>query len=61
MQDFKYISSWMASTEADVKTHKAEAWRACNKLKKKLEIQPVQTYKDQPTWECSRISAALWF
>ena len=34
VQDFKYLGSWIASTEADVKTRKAEAWRACNKLKK---------------------------
>ncbi len=34
MQDFMYHGSCIASTEVDVKTRKAEAWRACNKLKK---------------------------
>ena len=34
VQDFKYLGSWVESTEADIKIRKAEAWRACNKLKK---------------------------
>ena len=34
VQDFKYLGSWIDSTEADIKTHKAAAWKACNKLTK---------------------------
>ena len=32
--DFKYLGSWMESTEKDIKTRKAAAWRACNQLSK---------------------------
>ena len=34
VKDFKYLGAWMASTEHDVKTRKAAAWRACNSLSK---------------------------
>ena len=34
VRDFKYLGAWMASTEKDVKTRKAAAWRACNSLNK---------------------------
>ena len=34
VQDFKYLGSWIDSTEKDVKIRKAEAWRALNKLNK---------------------------
>ena len=30
--DFKYLGSYMASTEKDVKVRKAQAWKALNKL-----------------------------
>ncbi len=32
--DFKYLGSWIDNTEADLRSGKAEAWRACNKLTK---------------------------
>ena len=32
--DFKYLGSWMQSSLQDIKTRKAQAWRACNKLAK---------------------------
>ena len=32
VKDFKYLGSWMGSTEKDIKTRKAAAWRACNSL-----------------------------
>jgi hypothetical protein len=32
--DFKYLGAWMESTEKDIKTRKAAAWRACNQLSK---------------------------
>ena len=32
--DFKYLGSWIDNTEADLRSRKAEAWRACNKLTK---------------------------
>ncbi len=32
--DFKYLGSWIDNTEADRRSRKAEAWRACNKLTK---------------------------
>ena len=34
VQDFKYLGSWVDSTENDIKIRKGEAWRALNKLKK---------------------------
>ena len=34
VEDFKYLGSWMSSTEADIKNRKGMAWRACNKLDK---------------------------
>ncbi len=34
VQDFKYLGSWIDSTEKDIKIRKAEAWRALNKLNK---------------------------
>ena len=62
VQDFKYLRSWVDSTENDIKIGKGEAWRALNKLRKiwKSGIRPVQRYKDQPSWYCSGVSAALW-
>ncbi len=32
--DFKYLGSWIDNTEADLRSRKAEAWRACNTLTK---------------------------
>ena len=32
--DFKYLGSWIASTEHDFVVRKAKAWAACHKLKK---------------------------
>lgn len=32
VNNFKYLGSWMGSTEKDIKTRKAAAWRACNSL-----------------------------
>ena len=34
VKDFKYLGSWMASTENDIKVRKAAAWKACGKLSK---------------------------
>ena len=33
VQDFKYLHSLTQSTKADIKSRKAAAWKACNKLK----------------------------
>ena len=33
VQDFKYLGSLTQSTEADIMSRKAAAWKACNKLK----------------------------
>ena len=32
VDDFKYLGAWMQSSEKDIKTRKAAAWRACNKM-----------------------------
>ena len=32
VKDFKYLGAWMQSTEADIRTRKALAWKACNNL-----------------------------
>ena len=32
VKDFKYLGAWMQSTEADIRTRKASAWKACNNL-----------------------------
>ncbi|XP_015753298.1 PREDICTED: uncharacterized protein LOC107333054 [Acropora digitifera] len=32
IKDFKYLGAWIDNTEADVKSRKAAAWKACNKL-----------------------------
>ena len=34
VKGLKYLGSWVSSTEQGVKTRKAMAWRACNKLNK---------------------------
>ena len=34
VQDLKYLGAWVKSTEQDVKTRKAMAWKACNNLSK---------------------------
>ena len=34
VKDFKYLGSWVRSTEQDIKVRKAMAWKACNKLTK---------------------------
>lgn len=31
--DFKYLGSWIDSTDRDIKARKAQAWRACNNMK----------------------------
>jgi hypothetical protein len=32
VDDFKYLGAWMHSSEKDIKTRKAAAWRACGRL-----------------------------
>ena len=32
-QDFKYLGSWIDDSLKDIKTRKAQAWSACNKMK----------------------------
>ena len=32
VKDFKYLGAWMQSTEADIRTRKALAWKDCNNL-----------------------------
>ena len=32
VNDFKYLGAWMQSTETDIRTRKALAWKACNNL-----------------------------
>ena len=32
LKNFKYLGAWMQSTEADIRTRKALAWKACNNL-----------------------------
>ena len=34
VSDYKYLGSWIGSTEKDVKIRKALAWKASNKLSK---------------------------
>ncbi|MEE8288342.1 MAG: reverse transcriptase domain-containing protein [Nitrosomonadaceae bacterium] len=34
VNDFKYLGSWINSTEKDIKVRKALAWKACNKMTK---------------------------
>ncbi|XP_072037137.1 uncharacterized protein [Amphiura filiformis] len=34
VKDFKYLGAWIKSSEQDIKTRKALAWMACNKLTK---------------------------
>lgn len=34
VKDFKYLGSWIATTEKDIRTRKAKAWAACHKLMK---------------------------
>ena len=34
VKDFKYLGSWVASTERDMKIRRAQAWQALHKLKK---------------------------
>ena len=34
VKDFKYLGSWVASTERDMKIRQAQAWQALHKLKK---------------------------
>jgi hypothetical protein len=38
VDDFKYLGSWVESTEADIKVRKALAWRALNKMSSIMEI-----------------------
>ena len=32
VKDFKYLGSWVKSSEQDIKVRKALAWKSCNKL-----------------------------
>jgi hypothetical protein len=32
INDFKYLGAWVQSSEKDLKTRKAAAWRACNRM-----------------------------
>lgn len=34
VEDFKYLGSWVANTEKDIKTRKALAWKSLHKMKK---------------------------
>ena len=33
VNDFKYLGAWIGSSEKDIKTRKAQAWKACHKLR----------------------------
>ena len=45
VNDFKYLGSWMGSTEKDIKTRKAAAWRACNNLDKIWSSKLSRSFK----------------
>ena len=34
VKDFKYLGSWVRSTEQDIQVRKAMVWKVCNKLTK---------------------------
>ena len=34
VHDFKYLDAWIASSEKDFDTRKAQAWKACNSMMK---------------------------
>ena len=36
VENFKYLGAWTENSEKDIKTRKALAWNACNKLEKKI-------------------------
>ena len=42
--DFKYLGSWIDNTEADLRSRKAEAWRACTVLKTPIARSPEATW-----------------
>ena len=43
--DFKYLSSWVNSTEQDIKTRKTLAWKACNKMSSIWKTTLPRTFK----------------
>ena len=45
VQDFKYLGSWIDSTEKDIKIRKAEAWKALNKLNKMWKSDLARCFK----------------
>ena len=51
VKDFKYLGSWVRSTEQDSKARKAMTWKACSKLKK---IHPLQKPQNKSTVESVR-------
>ena len=46
VKDFKYLGAWIDNTEADVKSRKAAAWRACNKLTRIWKSDLSRTIKN---------------
>ena len=45
VDDFKYLSSWVNSTEQDIKMRKALAWKACNKMSSIWKTTLPRTFK----------------
>ena len=45
VDDLKYLGSWVNSTEQDIKTRKALAWKACNKMSSIWKTTLPRTFK----------------
>ena len=58
VDNFKYLGGWMKCCQHDVKARKAQAWMACHKLKKNLEVINEQRNKNQVISGDGRVSAA---
>ncbi len=75
VQDYKYLGTWIASSEKDFNIRKAQAWKACNRMDKiwksqlprdlkiKLFINSVEsvlTYGAEAWTLKSKLKKALW-
>ena len=47
VSDFKYIGSWIGSSEHDIQVRKAIAWKACNALSKIWKLSVSRSIKER--------------
>ena len=60
LDNFKYLGSWAASTEHDIKIRRAEAWKVFARHKEDLQVKIIPSAKTTCVCSLSRRRSPLW-